>query len=409
MRTLLKMAWRDLWRNRRRSLINIFAVGVGLFLVLLYGSLVGTVMRAKDQLDDGGMGHIEVTAPGWRQHRNVRQALENPKSTVTGLPLPPGSDVSFRVVSRGLATSARGSKGVAIHGIDPAIEATVAAYVNKLRAGKPLAADDERGVLLGDKLAEDLRLQVGQKVRLMVQRADGEVGADLFRVRGIIHPLSPALSRSLVLVTAAAAQRTLGLADVAHQIVIQLPLAAETDAVAERLRTRFGERAEVMTWGQLMPMMKVLEDMMGVLITVISLFVYGLVALGILNTMHMSVLERTREFGIMRAIGSRPRRVVALVMGEAFWIATLGVVLGLGAGILLTKLGSGPPVLDYTSKMGESFDFAGMVMRSRFIIELPLGESLRAAALVYAVTLLTAIYPAFRVSRIQPAQAIHSV
>jgi ABC-type lipoprotein release transport system permease subunit len=77
--------------------------------------------------------------------------------------------------------------------------------------------------------------------------------------------------------------------------------------------------------------------------------------------------------------------------------------------MLLTMLGSGPPVLDYTSKMGESFDFAGMVMRSKFIIELSLGESLRAAVLVYAVTLLTAIYPAFRVSRIQPAQAIHSV
>jgi len=410
MRTLLRIAWRDLWRNRRRSLVNICAVGVGLFVVVFYGGLVHGIMSdAKNQLDNLGMGHVEVTAPGWRLRRNVSQSLENPAKLLASLRLPAGTQAGWRVATRALAASAHGSHGVVVHGVDPAVEPSLSAYAGDVRKGSRLATGDDRGVLLGDRFAETLHLDVGNKLRLMVQRADGEVGADLFRVRGVFHALSPTVGRGQVLITAAAAQRLAGLGDAGHQVVIQLDDAASASAVADSVRAQLGARPEVVTWADLMPALAAMEKMMGKLMTVVSLFVFLLVSLGIMNTMLMSVLERTREFGVMRAIGSRPRRVVALVLGEAFWIATLGVAAGLAAGLALTWLGSERPLMDFGKSMkSEAFEYAGSVMRTAFLTRFSPADGLRSAALVYVVTLLTALYPAWRVSRIAPAEALRA-
>jgi ABC-type lipoprotein release transport system permease subunit len=409
MRSLLKIAWRNIWRNRRRTLINMSAVGFGLFLVIFYAGLIGGMVGdAKSQLDNAGMGHVEITAPGWRLRHGAAQVLSEPRALLARLRLPPGAEVGARVVSRGLITSARNGQGVAVHGIDPVAEKQLAAYLNDIRAGGPIAADDAQGILLGEQLAERLGVRVGSKVRLMVQRGDGEVGADLYRVRGIFHAISPGISRGLVMISAASAQALLGLKDAAHQVVIQLPNADDADQVAASLRSQLGEGYEVVTYADLLPVLKELERLENSGLMIAALFIYLLVGLGILNTMLMSVLERTREFGVMRALGSRPRRIVAEVLAEAFWIATISVVVGLALGLLVTWVGSERPLLDFRSSLGESFELGGTVMKTAFRTELSIGAGLKASALVYLLTLLVGLYPAWRISRLQPADAIRT-
>ncbi len=409
MGSLLKISWRNIWRNRRRTLINMSAAGFGLLLIIvLSGLTAGLLADGKRQLGNTGMGHVEIYAPGWRLKHNAGQTLANPAALLASLPLPPGAQAGARVVARGLATSAHGGQGVEIHGVDPAIEPRLAHYAADIRQGAPLAADDLHGVLIGEELAKRLQLRVGLKVRLMAQRADGEVGADLYRVRGIFHAISPNLSRGIVLVTAASAQTLLGLGDVAHQIVVQLPRPEDADAVAAQLRASLGGNYDIVTYGDLLPMLKTMEVMYRDVMLFIALFVYVLAGLGILNTMLMSVLERTREFGVMRALGNRPRYVVALVLAEAFWIGTISAAAGLALGLLVTWLGSEQPLMDFTKLYGESFEIGGIVVKSAFRTEFSPLAALRASAVVYLLTLTVGLYPAWRVSRMRPAEAIRA-
>jgi ABC-type lipoprotein release transport system permease subunit len=409
MGSLLKISWRNIWRNRRRTLINMSAAGFGLFLIIVFTGLTDGIMAdGKRSLANTGMGHVEIYAPGWRLQHKAGQALANPAALLASLPLPPGAQAGARVVARGLATSAHGGQGVQIHGVDPAVEARLANYAADLRQGGPLTADDAHGILVGEELAKRLQLRVGLKVRLMAQRADGEIGADLYRVRGIFHSISPNLSRGVVLVTSASAETLLGVGDVAHQIVIQLPRPDDADAVAAQLRTALGANYDIVTYGELLPLLKTMEATYKDIMIVMALFVYTLAGLGILNTMLMSVLERTREFGVMRALGNRPRYVVSLVLAEAFWIGTISAAAGLALGLLVTRLGSAQPLMDFGKTMGESFELGGMVLKTAFRTEFSPLAALKASMAIYLLTLAVGLYPAWRVSRMRPAEAIRA-
>jgi len=409
MGTLLKLAWRNIWRNRRRTLISMSASGIGLLLIVLYSGLMeGIFGDAKNQMASTGIGHVEIYAPGYRASRRAGDALKDPRSVLAKLQLPAGARAAARVLARGLATTAHGSQAVEIHGVDPASEPQVAAYLRVLRAGAPLAADDARGILIGDKLAERLQLRVGQKVRLLVQRADGEMGADIYRVRGIFHSIAASLNKGQVIVTAAAAQTLLGLPDVAHQIVIQLANADDSDSVAQGVRAALGGGYDVVTYGDLMPMLRRLEKLSGTYMIVAAIFIYLLVGLGILNTMLMSVLERTREFGVMQAIGERPSGIRRIVLAEAFWIATISVAVGLTVGMYLTWLGSNGSLFDFSKSMGESIDMGGSTMSTAFRTVFSWQNAVRSASIVYVVTLFIGLVPAWRVSRLRPAVALRA-
>jgi len=351
------------------------------------------------------MGHVELTAPGWRSHRSVKNMLPDPRALRARLELPPGSDVATRLVVRGLASSAHGNEAVEIHGVDFADEVTVADYAHTIRQGK--APDDPHGVLVGDELARRLSLSLGSKLRLMVQRPDGEMSAELFRVRGIYHSISTGISRRRVLLTSAAASVLSG-AEGAHQIVIQIPQPSEAEALAARLRTTLGPTVEVATFYDIIPILKALDSYMDSMILVISLFVYVLVGLGILNTMLMSVLERTHEFGVMQALGTRPAGVVGLVLAESFWIASLAVVLGLALGLSITWYGSHNVLLDYTKVVGEGMDMGGATISGAFITKFSVPDGLRSARMVYLMALIVGFFPAWRVSRMRPVQALHA-
>lgn len=405
MTTIARIAWRSIWRNRRRTLISMCAIGVGLVLVIFYsGVMKGVLAEATEQLDTTGMGHVEVTAPHWRERRRVGDAIDDPAAVVARMPLPPAAEVGWRIVARGLISSAHGNEGVELQGVDWARESRLSMHVRDVAQGERPA--DDRGILIGDRLAARLHVKLGGKLRVTVQRADGELGVELFRVRGIFHSLSPQIARGRVYVGEAAARSLLGVGDVAHQIVVQLDRAAAADPVAARVRAALGARYDTRSYGELMPQLRAYERLADTVVWFVAIFVYFLVGLGILNTMLMSVLERTREFGVLRAIGTRPRRVVAQVLGESFWIATLAAAAGLAVGLGLTWYGSHHAVMQIAG--GESIEYAGAVMRSGVKTRFSIPDALVAASLVYVMALVTALYPAWRVARLPPSEALHA-
>ena len=409
MRTILKISWRSIWRNRRRTIISMSAVCIGTVLIIFYGGLMnGVVGEAKSQLDNTGMGHVEITAPDWRLKRDVGLGVAAPESLVERLSLPPQMEVGWRLVSRGLAGSARGSEGVEIHGVVWDREADLSVHARDIRHGDRPADDDLGGILIGQRLADSLQVDVGGRVRLMVQDADGELGANLYRVRGIFHSPSPSISQRRVLMSEKAARELLGVGDVASQVVIQLDDASLAEPIAERLRGELGADYEVLTYGDLLPALRDLEEFYASVVWFAAIFVYLLVGLGIFNTMLMSVLERTREFGVLRAIGTRPGRVVAQVLGESFWIGTISGAVGLTVGLSITWYGSQHVILDYSSALGEAYEYAGTVISSAMKTHFSVRDGLIAAGLVYVMALFTGLFPAWRVARMPPATALHS-
>lgn len=396
MSAALKLGWRNIWRNRRRTLISMSAIGVGLLLVVFYSGMVGGMMgEAKNQLDDAGLGHVEAFAAGYRQRHEVSRTFTVP-------PLGLNAQVGTRVLARGLATSARGNEPVQVFGVVFAEEAQLSSHVRDIRQGA--APTDDRGVLVGEQLADRLGLKLGSKVRLMVQRTDGEMGADLFRVRGIFHSIAPAIGQHQVYVSQAAARTLTGVEGAAvHQLVVQLENPAQADAVKAQLQQALGAQAEVLTWAELLPVLKRMEALTDNVVFAMAFFVYLLVGLGVLNTMLMSVLERTREFGVLMSLGTRPSRVIQVVLAESFWIATLSVAGGALLGSLLTW---------HFSRVGvrvnpaESLQLGGAVISTLVKTKFNPADILKAASFVYAMALVVGLYPASRITKLQPAEAL---
>lgn len=402
-----RLAWRSLWRHGRRTAFSMLAVGLGLFFAVVYvGVSDGMLEDASARVDRTGLGHVQLHAVGFREEHDPAKTIAHPAALLAKLTLPAGTKVSARVVTSGLLQSPWGSRPAQVLGVDPAAEAGVSEAIRDVVEGQPLAPDDKTGILLGKKLAERLHLKVGSKVRVTAQRPDGELGAALFRVRGLFQGLAPSMSTGLAYVTTAAAQELLGIGDAVHEVAVFLPDGQEADAVAATLRGEVGPGVEALSLGEFLPLWRDMTQLMDVVILAIILVVYLLVGLGILNVMLMSVLERTHEFGVLMAIGTRPKQVVMQVLWEGVWIATIAVAAGLVLGLAVNAYGETHGLLDYREGFGEVYETGGLAMSMQVRTAFSVLRGLETAALVWVLTVLVGVYPAWRVSKLQPADAL---
>lgn len=402
-----RLAWRSLWRHGRRTAFSMLAVGLGLFFAIVYvGVSDGMLEDASSRVDRTGMGHVQLHAVGFRDEHDPAKTIPHPDALLKKLTLPAGSKVSARVVTAGLLQSPWGSRPAQVLGVDPAAEAGVSEAIRDVVEGQPLAADDRTGILVGKKLAERLHLKVGSKVRVTAQRVDGELGAALFRVRGIFSGLAPSMSTGLAYVTTAAAQELLGIDDAVHEVVVFLPDGQQADAVAKTLRGEVGPGIEALSLGEFLPLWRDMTQMMDIVIVAIILVVYLLVGLGILNVMLMSVLERTHEFGVLMSIGTRPKQVVAQVLFEGVWIATIAVAAGLALGLAVNAYGQAHGLVDYREGFGDVYEAGGLAMSMQLKTAFSVARGLQTAALVWVLTVLVGVYPAWRVSKLEPADAL---
>ena len=230
------------------------------------------------------------------------------------------------------------------------------------------------------------------------------MGADLFRVRGVFHSLAPSIGQRQVYVSQSASRTLLGMEGGAHQLLIQLADPTQSDVVAAQVKAALGEGVEVVTWGELLPVLKRMETLMDSVVFFMAGFVYFLVGLGVLNTMLMSVLERTREFGVLMALGTRPSRIIKVVLAESFWIATVSVVVGAALGSWLSwHFGhQGMRVMQGSEAIQMEGATISTLVKTRFIFT----DILKATSFVYVMALIVGLYPASRITRLQPAEAL---
>lgn len=401
---LVKMAFRNLGRNKRRTALSALAVAVGMGLLLLMSSvLVGEMQGALRNTIKLFSGHIQIRALNYDEHKislKWDDLIENPQAladTIKGQ-VPQIVDATPRLIASGIATRGENSRGVQVIGIDPDAAANQV-YREGLIAGGFLSADDREGILVGKPLAEKLGLEVGGQVNLLINTSNGDVVEQLFTIRGIYTTNTFGYDESTVFLPLAKAQTITGAENRASLIFIMLQESEQAEAVAAALQS---PNYTVVTWRKMNELIVQTEDFANAYMTIFYLIVLGITATVVSNTLVMSVFERTREIGILAAIGMKGRRILVQFLAEAALIATLGVIGGIILGGALSL---------YFARYGLPLDISqyglDILINDRLYTILTLDNVIYLSVLTYIVTLVASFAPARMASRMEPVEALH--
>lgn len=410
MRLFLRLAWRNIARNRRRSLITLAAITFGLAsIIIFFGFTDGFHAQWIENSVRLYAGHALVYAKGYDDDRNLNRNITD-ATVIEAAARRTGALESFttRVHVHGLASTARTSTAVLIRGVEMEREKPVTGLDRRIIDGSYFTADDSgRQVLLGHMLAERLHAVIGDKVVLMVQAADGSIGAELFRVQGIFRVGAIDLDRYLAIVTLHDAQELAVIGSGVTDAVVILEAPDQVEPVVRELEASLGAGSyDVLPWYVLMPQTREMIDFSASFLYIILVIVLVMVALGILNTMLMSIMERIREFGIMMALGTRPAQVVSLVMLESLLLGLLGTLLGVVTGVVTNRL-IALRGFDL-SRWSGAMELVSSLNPVIYPQTDPHNVALAAVA-TFAVTVLVSVYPALKAARLKPVEAMHFV
>lgn len=404
---LVKLAVRNLRRQLRRTVIAGSAVACGLFF-LIVGTVVADGVH-RNWVDNAVAilsGHIVVQHPAYQKENKVEHSVKGASEVTTKLEqMFPGRPVVTRIFVNGLLTSPQGSVGASIIAVDPQREAPVSKLDDKIVEGTWLTRDTA-DLVIGTSMAESLGVRLGDRVVFMLQRGS-ELESQLFRVRGVFKTGVDELDGFVAVVPLAAAQKMLGVTDEVTQVAVMLELDDDLDQLRDDTRARLARPdLAVLTWREAAPDLYefiVLDDMgMWVFLLIIAL----VAAIGVLNTMLMSVLERTHELGVMLALGMKRTRLAALVLCEATLLGAGAAAVGTGLGLIFGQylVVSG---VDYGALMGdEALTVSGIPMDLVVNGYLDLGKVIFFFFLTVAVTVVSSLYPVWWTSRLQPVEAM---
>jgi ABC-type lipoprotein release transport system permease subunit len=416
---LLRLAWRNLWRNPRRTLIAMAAIGLGYAMLLFVACLMAGL---RQQMVENGtnlvLSDAEVHAPSYYPDRPVNLTLGGRDGTdVSALIAALGADprveaASPRVYGYGLVSATHQSAGAQLLGVLPDQEQKITVLQSRIVKGSYLTGRTPKGVVMGDKLATAIGLEVGSEIVVLTPAADGSTGNDLYTVVGMFHTGLDAMDRSLVLMPLASLQELLRLSPGRiHEVGIKLQendiTGATKTAAALEGQLRKTLPVKVRAWPMLAPELADYVQFNRRVTFMLFLIFFLLAVMGIVNTMLMAILSRTRELGMLLAVGMRPGQVVGLIVAEAAILA--GGSLFLGAAF-------GSPVLWYLQAHGlylggsrGAISLGGVVVGPLWYGRQDFAAYTQAALGLAATAVVSALYPALRAARFRPTEALRKV
>ncbi len=410
---LTKMAWRNLWRRKRRTLITGFSIGFGVLLAVTFTG-TGDYSYSK-MINTGavmGFGHITVEPLGYNQTPALDKRLEDSaKIRQSALAIPGVTDAIARITGQAMFASATKTVGGMFMAVDPSQESTEHnLFLRSLVEGELFPTAGGRGVVVGHKLAEKLRLRIGKKLVYTATDANGEIVSDIARVTGIFKTGVSEVDGSMALLPIDSVRATLSYGrDEATMIAVIIDDQRYTERMQRRIDAAVGDsQREVLSWKQTQ------ADLAGIIAIdrsgnyISQLLVGLLIAAGILNTVLMSVMERTREFGVMMAVGMSPGTLFRLVIIESIWLAIVGLLIGIVITMpwyaYLYHVG-----LDFSGAIGDDYSAGGVLIDPIFKIQL-FPESVVAIIVgVFALTLVSCLYPAWRATRVPPVESLKTI
>jgi len=402
---VLRLAWRNLWRNTRRTAITLGAVVLGTAILvavrgLTDGMVAGAVRNATDLL----VGEAQVHAHGWLADRSMHQSVSDADAVLAAADAA-GVGAAPRSYAFGLAAHDTRSSGAMLWGVDPGRERTAVDLAKHVASGTWLDDAPSRGVVVGRKLAKSLGVAVGDELVVVVQAADGSLGNELFRVTGILTGVGETVDRNAAIVHRADWDELLVGGGRVHEVVLNSRGRLALDDL-QALAERAAPDADVRTWRRLLPMLADMLGMMDASMLIVGM-VFGLAAgLGVMNTMLMATWDRMPELGVLKAIGTTPWRIARDVAAEAVVLGLCGAVAGAvlgGAGTwLLERYGIDTRGLGETSIAGVPFDPVWRAVLTPPALWEPM-------VLMTLTCLVAALYPAILAARLEPVRAMQRV
>ncbi len=404
-----RLAWRNLWRQKRRSLITAgaMAVAVGMCMAMI-AFTDGTYSKLFDVMVEQQLGHLQVHHPEYPSGRKLYDTVPEAGATLDRIEAVP-TVVAAAAQLNGFALIGGESEsaGGQLVGVEPSRERVVTRADERIVEGRFLADDPAQEIVLGVGLAEEIEVGLGDSVVAVTQAADGSLGNALYEVVGLFKTGNSALDKSGSMMHLADLQDLLVLDDQVHKITV---LGQDPDALTElknAVVTAVPESAEVQTWREASPQTVQMMSMQSFSSGIVLAIVFAVASFGVLNTMMMSVFERTRELGVLKAIGMRPGRLVQLVVVESVFLAGLagaiGLVLGGLADLWLVTKG-----FDMSAGNPDGLSFNGVTLDPILYGEVHIGGILQVVAALLVVSVLASLWPAWRASRLDPVEALRA-
>jgi putative ABC transport system permease protein len=413
-----RIAWRNMGRNRKRTALALAAIALGQATLVFVNCMMAGMFDNMLQTITGPLvGHVQIHHKNWREEQAIDLLLV-PRARIKAEleRLPDVRRVQPRIYGPVLAASgesgggpADAEAGMAI-GVDADMETREGGLLESLPAGE---RPGNGRVVVGRVLARRLGLQAGMQIALIGQDVNQFPASDLFTVSAVVRSLTDVVNRMGIVMSLEDAGRFLAIPDQAHEIVVQGADLKGAGALAQRIRQVPGlEAAEVLGWREAVPELVLLMDMKGWLDVIFVLILFVAAAAGIANTMTMSTFERTHEFGMLLAIGSRPARIVKMVFVESLMLGLLGVAIGslLGSALTLITSHTGIDYAALTALRGREVEFTFKGLNISYLI-FPAFEwrhVLFGFGAVTVTSVLAAVWPALWIGRLQPMEALRS-
>ena len=405
----LKIGWRNLGRNKKRTALALLAIGVGQFALLASNGLMrGYADNIRLAITGPMIGHAQVHAPQWREERALDLFIDDLPSIMGEIRADEAvGSAGARLYAPALVAPQQDAFIAMVVGLDMEVESEPYGMLSGL--DEPLKAGH---VLLGHRLAKKVGAEPGMEIAVVGQAADGSLANDLFIVQDIISSPVDLVNQAGVVMSLADAQTLLVMPDQAHEIVIRATGAGETEGIVERLgQDPALAGLEISSWTEIVPELVIIlktSDYVGYFVVVI---VFIAAVAGIANTLMMATFERMHEFGMLLALGSRPRRLIHMIVIEAVLTGILGVIIGTALGYLFV-FATAESGIDMASwgGSGEVKDMAykGLNLPLHVFPRLELSDTLMGLIAVLFTSLVASLWPAWTAARLEPMEAMRA-
>lgn len=401
---LIQIAWRNIWRNKTRSLVIITAVVLGLWGGIFSDAFMqGMAEQQVYSSIHTETGHLQLNAPGFLLNHDMQLRISNADSVVEQIgKLQETAAVSATIQITAMASTASSSAGIMVNAIDPDVQMKVSDISKLLIEGDYFKSDRKNLAVIGQQLADKLQLKLHSRIVLTLQTVTGDIIYGAFKIEGIYHTHNSDFDKQMIYVQRKDLQALIGFpSQSASLITVLLHKDDDTKKVAAELKTQFPDE-QVQTWIQLSPMQQVLSSTMTQMTIIFVGIILVALTFGIINTMLMAVMDRTREIGMLLSIGMKPSKVFGMIVLETVFLSLTGAVVGIlisigtiywfgKSGINLSTIAQGANALGYSSIVYPT-------LGAFFYIQL--------AMMVIVIAIIAGLFPARRAIRLKPAEAV---
>jgi len=401
---LVKISWRNLWRNSTRTNVTITAVALCIAILIIFQSLIiGLIGKAVYNTTNLVVGEVQIHAASYLDDRSIYKSLKNVEE-IRAVAKENNIGMVERSYGFGLISSGTKSAGTQFWGIDPESELKYFDFANHIDEGNFLTETSLKKVVLGNKLARSLAAELGTELVIFVQGADGSLGNELFYVTGILGNVADNIDRGAAIILKSDFDILFSTNNLIHEIALNSKGKIEAEEIQKLISAKVND-VDVETWKELMPAIAVMTEKMSVfMLTMFSLIFTIAASLGVMNTLVMSTYDRMKEFGIIRAIGATPWLIIRQVSLEAIFLTFLasiiGTVIGLSIAIYLQVYG-----IDISGK--GNLSIGGIVFDPIWRASVSIKSVFLPIVLMMITSIIASIYPASIAARIKPVEAIN--